>query len=195
MTTILDIHNPWRDALLPAMFDGCPFYVEASSRDSGRRTVVWEFPKRDTPYTEDMGRKAVEFTVRGYCIQYPFDAGLNADPTAQTSIFGPLQMRDYRIARDILQQRLDAGGQGVLQLPNMARATTGSPLTLSVVCTRYRLTEEERLGGYCIFDMSFVEFGLPAVPPQPATQIQLQQQANNLYAYTNQLAAAGPQGE
>jgi hypothetical protein len=29
-----------------------------------------------------------------------------------------------------------------------------------VVCTRYRLTEEERFGGYCTFDMSFVEYGI-----------------------------------
>jgi len=192
VTTILDIHNPWRDALLPAMFDGCPFYVEAGSQEGGRRIVLFEFPKRDTPYAEDMGRKATEFTVRGYCVAFMYDAGLTTDPNSTAGIYSPLYMRDYRIARDILQQRLDTGGQGVLQLPNMARATTGPPMTLSVVCTRYRLTEEERFGGFCTFDMSFVEFGLPPTPPVPATQIQLIQQANNTYAYIVNNIANGP---
>ena len=31
--------------------------------------------------------------------------------------------------------------------------------TLNVVCSRYRVTEEEKLGGYCVFDMTFAEFG------------------------------------
>jgi hypothetical protein len=29
-----------------------------------------------------------------------------------------------------------------------------------VVCMRYRLTEEERFGGYCVFDMTFTEQGV-----------------------------------
>jgi len=38
-----------------------------------------------------------------------------------------------------------------------------------VVCSRYRLTEEERFGGYCVFDMSFVELGVPPFNPTPST--------------------------
>src|SRR6516225_8058840 len=74
MTTIRDVHNPWRDALLPAMFDGCPFFVEAGSQSGGRRIVTHQFPKRDMPYSEDMGRRATEFQVRGYVIAYVHDA-------------------------------------------------------------------------------------------------------------------------
>jgi len=136
---ITDIHNPWRDRLLPANFDNCPFHLEAGSREGGRRIVTHEFPKKDLPYSEDMGRAAINFTVRAYCISYPLNA---ADP---------LYMRDYQLARDKLQKRLDQGGKGTLQLPTLA--------ALIVVCQRYRLTEEERFGGYCTFDMSFVEYG------------------------------------
>lgn len=158
---ITDIHNPWRDKLLPAHFDGNPFHVEAGSRSSGRRIVVHEFPKKDLPYSEDMGRRAIEFTVRGYCISYPRDAS------------SPLYMRDYRIARDRLQTRLDTGGAGVLQLPNAIVTTT-------VVCQRYRLTEEDRFGGYCTFDMSFVEFGLaPGTAPTATDQV-VQSQSSKL---------------
>jgi len=36
---ILDIHNPWRDGLLPASYKGADFHVEAMSEDNGRRIV------------------------------------------------------------------------------------------------------------------------------------------------------------
>jgi len=132
--------SPWRSKFLPAHFDGRLFHVEAGSRESGRRIVTHEFPKKDLPYSEDMGRRAIEFSVRGYLIQYVTDA--NA-----------LYMRDYTNPRDALMDRLETGGSGTLQLPFQR------PLT--VVCTRYRLTEEERIGGYVVFDMTFVELGAP----------------------------------
>lgn len=160
MASIRDIHNPWRDALLPASFDGVSFHVETGGREGGRRIVVHQFPKRELPYSEDLGRRAIEFTIRGYCIQFPFDAGLQPDASGRMA---PLYMKDYRVARDLLQQRLDTGGPGVLQLPT-ARTT------MTVVCTRYRLTEEEQRGGFCVFDMSFVEFGLPLLTPASSTQ-------------------------
>jgi hypothetical protein len=114
--TIRDIHNPWRDALLPAMFDGCMFHVEAGSQAGGRRIALHQFPKRDAPYAEDMGRRATEFTVRGYCIQFMFNAGPADIP------YPSLYMQDYRLSRDALQQRLDAGGDGILQLPHSEAA-------------------------------------------------------------------------
>jgi prophage DNA circulation protein len=154
MSTIRDISNPWRDQLLPASFDGNEFHVEAGSRENGRRIVMHEFPKKEFPYAEDMGRRAVEFSVRGYCIQFMMDLGGSS-----------LYRRDYRIARDLLQERLDTGGAGKLQLPTMR--------PLVVVCPRYRLTEEERLGGYCVFDMTFSEFGIPPNEPDPSTRDKL----------------------
>lgn len=137
--------SPWRTKLLPANFDGMLFHVESGSRENGRAIVLHEFPKSNTPYAEDMGRRAVEFSVRGYCIQYPNNTGVS------------LYMRDYTIARDALVERLEAGGSGPLQLPMQT--------PMIVACSRYRLTEEERLGGYCVFDMTFIEQG--ASPYQP----------------------------
>jgi hypothetical protein len=201
--TIRDIHNPWRDALLPAMFDGCPFHVEAGSQGGGRRIAVHQFPKRDLPYSEDMGRRATEITVRGYCIQFMYDSsggygpGVPGSPgfigpTDSLAPSFPLYMRDYRLARDILQQRLDAGGDGVLQLPNSARGGPGPSLAISVVCTQYRMTEEQRFGGYVVFDMTFVEFGKPASVPTVATGAQLVQQANGTLEWITGNIAAGP---
>jgi prophage DNA circulation protein len=150
MGSISDIHNPWRDALVPAAFDGNEFFVDTGGPEGGRRLVVHQFPKKDVPYTEDMGRRAMEFTVRGYCIQSS-------------------RKPDYRPARDALQQRLDAGGAGDLQLPTMR--------PMKVACMRYRLIEEERLGGYCVFDMQFVEQGAAPFKPSASPQQQLAQKA------------------
>lgn len=137
--------SPWRTKLLPAHFDNRLFHVESGGRENGRSIVLHEFPKSNTPYAEDMGRRAVEFSVRGYHIQYPSNTRVS------------LYMRDYTIARDALVERLEAGGSGPLQLPMQP--------PMIVACSRYRLTEEERLGGYCVFDMTFVEQG--ASPYQP----------------------------
>jgi prophage DNA circulation protein len=132
----------WRQYLKQASFRGQPFYVEAGVRESGRRVVLHEFPKRDAPYAEDMGRRARELTVRGYLIVYPYNVGSD-----------PLKNRNYLIARDRLIEALEEDGPDYLQLPLLG--------SLYVACQRYRVTEEERYGGFCTFDMTFQEFGQP----------------------------------
>jgi prophage DNA circulation protein len=149
MGSITDIRNPWRDALLQASFRAATFHVEAGSKENGRRIVMHEFPKRDLPYAEDMGRRAKTFTVRAYCIAFPKDLqGF------------PLYREDYRIPRNILLSALEALGPGRLQLPSLPAE--------NVVVDHYRMTEEEKLGGYCVFDIDFKEFGLPPSYMTPA---------------------------
>jgi DNA circularisation protein N-terminus len=145
------IKSPWRADLQPAHFRQAFFHVEGSVIGGGRRLVTHEFPKKSLPYTEDMGRKAFEFTVRGYCIQFPQDAG------GETQLY----MRDYRIARDILADELTSGQPGPLYLP------TFGGREIIVICPTYRLTEEDKAGGYCTFDMTFVELGAPPRQPSP----------------------------
>lgn len=157
MAKITDIHNPWRDALLPASFRGALFHIETASRENGRAIVLHQFPKKDIPYPEDMGRRAKTFNVRGYCITYPIDTG------------EPLYSRDYRTARDALIAELEKEGPGSLQLPTMK--------PIMVVNSSYRWSEEERYGGYCTFDMSFMEYGVPS-QTQPSSSAQLNDQAN-----------------
>lgn len=157
---ITEIPNtPWRDALRPASFRKAFFHVEAGSREGGRRIVLHEFPKRNTPYAEDMGRKAVHFTVRGYCIAYPFDTGR------------ALYQRDYRIPRDMLLYALEQEGPGILQLPLLP--------AMQVVVLQYRLTEEQKTGGYCVFDISFAEAG-QVIKPEDDTRYKVIEGANAL---------------
>lgn len=171
MSTIFDLPAVWREKLMPASFKGMRFHCETNSRESGRRIVEHEFPKKELPYAEDMGRKAREFSVRGYCITYPFDTDIS------------LYNIDYRIARDRLVRALDAEGAGPLQFPTQ--------LWEYVVCSRYRLSEEERFGGYCVFDMTFVEAGIDAqqVAPNIDTKFPLMTSADALRHRTIQLMA------
>ena len=53
---------------LPASFRGVPFYVESSGITAGRRTVTHEYPLRDEPYTEDLGRATREYRFYGFVL-------------------------------------------------------------------------------------------------------------------------------
>lgn len=167
----------WRDQLLPATFAGQQFHCEANAREGGQRAVTHEFPKKDLPYTETMGRRAMEFTIRGYCIAYPFNTRY------------PLYQRDYRTPRNNLINVLDAGNPGVLQLPTQA--------PMWVVCVKYRLAEEERFGGYCVIDMSFVEYGKTENPAPDVTSTLLQasqtviERVKDLLGTTSSIPGAG----
>jgi len=81
----------WQDQLRPSSFRGVEFRVEEAIRGGGRRQALFEFPKRDEPYAEDMGRRARRFTVQGYLI-------------------GP----DYIEQRDALIDALEEEGPGPL---------------------------------------------------------------------------------
>ena len=48
--------------LRPGSFRGVPFETVDSTYSVGRRVVVHEYPQRDTPFVEDLGRKAREIT-------------------------------------------------------------------------------------------------------------------------------------
>jgi prophage DNA circulation protein len=171
-TTILELQSgiAWRQYLKRASFRGAQFYVETGVRESGRRVVQHEFPKRSVPYAEDMGRRAREFTVRGYCIVYP-TGGKNSRAPAND----PLKQANYIPARDKLITALETEGPATLQLPLLG--------ALGVMCQRYRVTEEDRFGGYCVFDMTFTEYG-----QAPATGTR--QSAAGVYYAANALSAA-----
>jgi prophage DNA circulation protein len=58
----------WNDHLLPASFRGVAFHYDDTRRSGGRRLVEHEFPLRDDPYVEDLGRKKREHKITGYVI-------------------------------------------------------------------------------------------------------------------------------
>jgi prophage DNA circulation protein len=138
MAAISDIHNVWRDSLIPASFRGAFFHVETSQRAGGRRTVVHQYPKRNTPYAEDMGREATQWTITGYVIHG--DRGAPGNVLRQVAA---------------LNFALDADDAGLLIHPLL------SPML--VMCQRWSYSDRRERGGYYEYEMQFVEAGSPAM--------------------------------
>src|SRR5215471_12073324 len=149
----------WRRRLRCASFKGVPFYVDQQGQGSGRRTVTHEYPKRDIPYAEDMGRLAYRYQMTGYLITIAGGIGVR-------QVNG--MAADYSLNRDPLRAALDSIGPGILNDPyNPDLQHLGYPLQF--MCERYTCSESRERGGYCVFEMSFVEAGLAAGTPQTTT--------------------------
>lgn len=140
MASIRDIHNVVRDSLVIASFRGAQFHTETTGRRSGRRTVVHEYPKRNIPYAEDMGRSAVKWSFTGYLILG--DKGLPGNVMTQVAqLIGALEADDA----------------GFLIHPILG--------AMLVMCENYSYSDKRTAGGYFEFDMQFVEAGSPAMIP------------------------------
>jgi prophage DNA circulation protein len=140
MASIRDIHNPWRDSLVIASFRGAQFHTETSGRRSGRRVVVHQYPKRNIPYSEDLGREAIKWSFTGYLIQG--DRGLPGNVMSQL---------------DDLISALESDDAGFLIHPLIG--------AMLVLCDNYSYADKRTAGGYFEFDMQFVEAGTPAGMP------------------------------
>ena len=64
--------------LRPASFRGVTFHVQTDGGNYGRRIVMHEYPMRDTPFAEDLGRKAEKWKVKGYVVGEDAEARKNA---------------------------------------------------------------------------------------------------------------------
>lgn len=84
----------WRDSYQTGSFRGATFRTEFHARTGGRRVVTHEFPGRDEPVTEDLGRTARTFSIDCWV------AGA-----------------DYRADRDALLDAIEAFGPGLLVHP------------------------------------------------------------------------------
>ena len=58
----------WKNNLRPASLRGVPFHTADRKLASGRRIELHEFPKRDAPYPEDMGKASRTWSVEAYVI-------------------------------------------------------------------------------------------------------------------------------
>jgi prophage DNA circulation protein len=56
------------DSLRKGSFRGFEFFVESVQTAGGRRAVQHQFPNRETPYTEDLGRQAKSYSIDGHII-------------------------------------------------------------------------------------------------------------------------------
>lgn len=64
----MTVFRDWPSTLQQASFRGAHFFVDSDQVDTGRRLVVHEFPLKDVPYIEDLGREANKISVRAYVV-------------------------------------------------------------------------------------------------------------------------------
>jgi len=121
--------------LIGASFRGVPFYVDTSDRAGGRRTVKHEYPFRDAPFYEDLGRAARTFRIDGYVIG-----------------------DDYLAQRDALISACeDEEGPGELIHPYHG--------TRSAICAQMAVQETRSEGRYAKFSLEFCETPAQAPQP------------------------------
>ena len=157
----------WRTKWVQAQFRDAIFYVETNARASGRRVALHEYPKRSIPYAEDMGRKAINITVQGYCIGrltlrrdratregggFASGSGIATESGGRSTFPG----RDYLTMKNELIVALEADGPGQLRLPMQHKF-----MDINVMVQGYSVNESRERGGMCAFEMTFVEFGDP----------------------------------
>lgn len=123
----------------PASFRGVAFKVDSDDLQVGRRTVLHEYPGRDTPSVEDMGRETREYVISAYLI-------------------GP----DFIAERDRLIEALEQAGPGELVSPWYGRMNV-------VVMGKQRISHSKADGGMCVVSFTFVESGEDEWPTSTQT--------------------------
>ncbi len=134
----------WKQKLRPASFRGVSFFVDSSKFSGGRRGVTHEFPGRDEPYREDLGRKARGYPVEAYLVG-----------------------KDYMVARNELITALEKEGSGELIHPYYGKVIVS-------VDGDFDVSESSAEGGFVKFSLKFIESGKVNFPTASAdTKFQL----------------------
>lgn len=126
--------DTWRFSLQPASFRGVPFKVSEDEATVGRRVNTQEFPLRDIPYTQDMGRKARRYSISAYVIG-----------------------NDFMAQRDRLLTALEQRGSGTLIHPFYGTLTVN-------VDGEIKPRHSRENGGMCEIPLQFVEAGQLSYP-------------------------------
>lgn len=68
----------WKKQLRKASFKGVSFFVSSTDGKFGRSVVVHQFPKKSSPFAEDIGKKADEFSIEAFIIGEDYFADRDA---------------------------------------------------------------------------------------------------------------------
>lgn len=120
--------------LVGGSFRGVPFHTVGAEVKVGRRNVVNEYPQRDAPYVDDLGRRARRFVVDCYVIG-----------------------TDYLSDRDALIEAFETKGPGELIHPRYGSMNVAVEGEAS-------LKESPDQGGMAQISVTFVEDGLNTFP-------------------------------
>lgn len=133
----------WKDRLQDASFRGVPFKVEDEGSPVGRRVETHEYPNRDKPYTEDLGK----VTTR---------------PSFSAYVVGD----DCYDQRDRLIEALNKPGPGTLIHPTYGEMSV-------CVDGEIRVSSTKTEGRMVRFDLKFVEAGELSFPTSGAATAQI----------------------
>ncbi|MCH7128161.1 DNA circularization protein [Escherichia coli] len=132
----------WKDRLQDASFRGVPFKVEEESSGVGRRVETHEYPNRDKPYTEDLGRVSLRPSLTAYVVG-----------------------EDCFDQRDRLIEALNKPGPGTLVHPVYGEMSV-------CVDGDVRVSTSRSEGRVVRFDLKFVEAGELSYPTAGAATAQ-----------------------
>lgn len=136
--------STWRDQLHPASFRGVPFHVDSDSMPAGRRTQTHEYPQRDKPMVEDLGRVTREIKLAAFVIG-----------------------EDCYFQRDNLLNALDKPGAGELVHPWYGRLTV-----TATACSVSHERREGGMVRFDLVFVEDGEKGFPAGVPNTARQLE-----------------------
>lgn len=124
----------WKDKLQDASLRGIAFKVDSDEATFGRRVQVHEYPNRDKPWAEDLGRATRRFSVQAYLIG-----------------------DDFFEQRNRLIEAIEKPGSCTLVHPYYGEMTV-------VVDDAVRVSHSQSEGRMCRVSFSFVESGELSFP-------------------------------
>lgn len=124
----------WIDNLQDASLRGIPFKVDEDEATFGRRVQVHEYPNRDKPWAEDMGRATRRFSVQAYLVG-----------------------DDYFEQRNRLIEAVEKPGSCTLVHPFYGEMTV-------IVTDEVRVSHTKDEGRMCRVSFSFIESGELSFP-------------------------------
>lgn len=124
----------WKDNLQDASLRGIAFKVDSDEATFGRRVQVHEYPNRDKPWAEDLGRATRRFSVQAYLIG-----------------------DDFFEQRNRLIEAIEKPGSCTLVHPYYGEMTV-------VVDDAVRVSHSQNEGRMCRVSFSFVESGELSFP-------------------------------
>lgn len=133
----LDSNRTWTESLNKASFRGVPFAIYGGDARFGRRLALHEYPGRDKPYIEDMGRATRRIRMTGFLV-------------TDSLIYGG---GDVLAQRDALVAAVEQPGLGALMHPTLGA------LNVSVPAEGLSVIERWDMGRYFEISIIFIESG------------------------------------
>jgi prophage DNA circulation protein len=133
----VDSNKTWAEMLNQASFRGVPFAVYGGEARFGRRLALHEYPGRDKPFVEDMGRSTRRIRMTGFLV-------------TDSLIYGG---GNVLAQRDALVGAAEKAGPGALMHPTLGA------LKVSVPDQGLSVIERWDMGRYFEISFTFIESG------------------------------------